>query len=229
MRPDRLHHLAHEHVAQLRLAGLTVQPEFLRRGHITADRLAVQSHQPLDRPQSFAGQPEAQHLTHLEHGHLPIRHRCPPGHRRRERGECTLNGAGAGGPPGGPITGEPMVPLLANRWSHPPGETQLKVVPCPWRATDTGSTAPSGATTPTSSTVSTADPGMCARLAGQGNDAYAAGDNAAAEAIGAGTTRPVAEPALCAVDRGRRLGAPPPRDPNVTHPAVRSGQKRSRL
>jgi len=28
-----------------------------------------------------------------------------------------------------------VVPLLATKWSHAPGETHLKVVPCPWRAT----------------------------------------------------------------------------------------------
>src|ERR1700690_1724901 len=44
----------------------------------------------------------------------------------------------ASAPAGGPALVDPrgVVPLLAEGWSHAAGGTQLRVVPCSWRATD---------------------------------------------------------------------------------------------
>src|SRR5690606_36762899 len=67
--------------------------------------------------------------TKLEHRNLPERHdRHFLDPATSERRQSTNNVTETGGPP-------EVVPSLAERWSHPSGGTQLKVVPCSWRAT----------------------------------------------------------------------------------------------
>lgn len=134
MRPDGLHHRPQELIGQLAVAAIADQAQPLRRRHVAADRLAIDPGQPLDRPQPLARQPQAQHLSNLEHGNLP-EHRRPSMRLLTDGGESTGSSTAAGGPhrwshywrSGGPITG--------GRWSHPTGGTQRRVVPCRWRAT----------------------------------------------------------------------------------------------
>jgi hypothetical protein len=78
MRAHRFHHPADELVAELLDATPTDEPQPFRGTHVTADRLAVQPDQPLDRADPLARQPQAQHHTNLEHTHLPERHRRLP-------------------------------------------------------------------------------------------------------------------------------------------------------
>jgi hypothetical protein len=128
MGTHRLDHHADQHVGQLLLATVPNQPGRLTGGHVAADRLAVQPHQPLDRPDALASQPQPQNLSHLEHANLPERHRRLPNPADRYGGDGTFTGTGAGGP-------RKVVPSQALGWSHTAGATQLKVVPCGWRAT----------------------------------------------------------------------------------------------
>ena len=75
MRAHLLHHQAHEDVVELVLAAVALQAGVHRRLDVAADGLAVHPGQPLDRAQSLAPQPEPEHLSHLEHPHLPEGHR----------------------------------------------------------------------------------------------------------------------------------------------------------
>src|SRR5690606_37532887 len=127
MRTHRLHHSADELIRQLLLAAVTHQPEPFGRSHVAADCLAIQLRQPLHRTQTLAAQPQAQHLTNLEHTNLPERHRRP---------SVTTAQTAAIRPTAAPAPVDPrVVPSLAKRWSHAPGETHLTAVPCRWRAT----------------------------------------------------------------------------------------------
>src|SRR5688500_16658542 len=51
MRPHRLDHHGHEHLGQLFLAAAADEPEPFGDAEIAADRLAVHTHQPFDRPE----------------------------------------------------------------------------------------------------------------------------------------------------------------------------------
>ena len=75
MGPHLLHHQAHEDVVELVLSAVALQAGVHRRLDVAPDGLAVDPRQPLDRPQSLAPQPEPEHLSHLEHPHLPEGHR----------------------------------------------------------------------------------------------------------------------------------------------------------
>jgi hypothetical protein len=77
MRADRLHHHREEHVAGLFVPAVADHTRHLGRCHVAADRLAVHLRQPLDRTEPFPGQPQPEHLTYLEHTHLPERHDRP--------------------------------------------------------------------------------------------------------------------------------------------------------
>jgi hypothetical protein len=74
----RLHHRTDELVSQLLLAASADQTPLDGRCHIATHGLAVESRQPLRRPDALATQPQPQHLSHLEHTHLPERHRRSP-------------------------------------------------------------------------------------------------------------------------------------------------------
>jgi hypothetical protein len=75
MRPDLLDDQSHEDVAELVFTGCAIEPCLDRRRHVTADGLAVDPRQPFHRAQSLAPQPQPEHLSHLEHTHLPEGHR----------------------------------------------------------------------------------------------------------------------------------------------------------
>lgn len=129
VRPVRAHPLEHpadELIGQLAFAAVTSQAQLDRGVDVPADRLAVHSRRLGDRPLTLTPQPQPQHLSNLDHTNLPVRHRHLPD-PSIGGGESTGNGTAAGGPR--------VVPSLADRWSHAPGGTHLKVVPRSWRAT----------------------------------------------------------------------------------------------
>ena len=115
-------------------------PNADRRLDVAADRLAVHLRQPLHRPEPLPGQPQPEHLSNLEHTHLPERHGRLLIPLTGTAASAPLNGTGAGGP-------AKVVPSLALRWSHATGATQLKVVPSSWRATVGSGFEPLGGTT----------------------------------------------------------------------------------
>src|SRR5581483_4201696 len=86
-----------------------LQAQLQRRLHVAADRLAIHSDQPLDRPEPRTVKPDPEHLSNLEHAHLPEGH-SSLSDQQTDGDECTGPQTGAGGPR--------AVQLLARRWSH---------------------------------------------------------------------------------------------------------------
>jgi len=78
VRADPLGDLAEQLIAQLPLAACAVNAARLRRGHITADSLAVQPRQPPSEAEPLTPQPQPQYLSDLVHLNLPECHRCLP-------------------------------------------------------------------------------------------------------------------------------------------------------
>ena len=74
VRTDRLHHHPHEPARQLLVAAVADQPQAYSGVDVAADRLAVHQSQPPHRPEAFAGQPQPQQFSNLEHPNLPERH-----------------------------------------------------------------------------------------------------------------------------------------------------------
>ena len=77
-RPDHGHHRAHQLVGQLRLTALAREPGRDRGLHIAAGGLAVHTGPLRSGAQPDATQPAAQHLSDLDHCHLPEHHSTPP-------------------------------------------------------------------------------------------------------------------------------------------------------
>ncbi len=127
MRSHGLHHRPDELIRQLAVAAVTHQAQTGRCVDVTADRLAVHPRQLGRLAQTFTAQPQPQHFSNLVHTNLP-EHRHLSSIPLIGGGEFTGNSTAAGGPC-------EVVPSLAKQWSHPPGGTHLKVVPCSWRAT----------------------------------------------------------------------------------------------
>jgi len=83
---DHLAHRADQRVAELALTPVAYNTASLGSRHVAVHRLAVHPGQPGDRPEPLAPQPQPQHLTDLEHGHLPERHPATSDSTERGRG-----------------------------------------------------------------------------------------------------------------------------------------------
>ncbi len=112
-----LHHRADQALVELAFPTVSDQAEPGRRLHVAPHGLAIDVGQPLDRPQAVTAQPQAQDLAYLEHTHLPEHHRRPPG-PLTDGGDSTGSETGVGGYPGGPITGDGVVPCSWRNSAH---------------------------------------------------------------------------------------------------------------
>ena len=85
-RPHRADHPPHELIAQLTVAAITNQTQTDRSLNHPRDRLTIRPDQPRDRSIPTTIEPQPQHLTHLEHGDLPVCHtHRPPGRQTQRR------------------------------------------------------------------------------------------------------------------------------------------------
>jgi hypothetical protein len=103
-------HRGEDLIVQLVLLAASVDAGLDRGGDVTADRLPVDPGQTLDRSQPFAPDPQPEHLSRLEHEHLPESHRRSSD-RFSDGGEWIGSATRRGGRPrGAPITDGKVIP-----------------------------------------------------------------------------------------------------------------------